>query len=192
MAATLTKSMLDDLEKGNASFRVIPQTYNITDTSFDDADQFFTIEGTLSISGGEASVTGIKIDQAKSSLKETEEFSDVTISGNIPSTALEVFDFFYDKSIDQPTLTTGITMSDGVTKLTEASGYSLNGKGKDLTILVESDSNKTAIIFTNVRLYAGAVNLSNVKTEPWIVPFSGIAKEATQAKAPSIIVLKSA
>ena len=192
MAATLTKSMLDDLRKGNASFKVIPQTYNITDTSFDDADQFYTIEGTLAVGGGEASITGIKIDQAKSSISETEDFSDVTVTGSIPSTALELFDFFYDKSTTQPALTTGITASDGVTKLTEASGYSLNGKGKNVTILLESESNDTAIIFTNVKLYASAPSLTNVKSEPWVVPFNGIAKEATQSGAASMIILKAA
>lgn len=192
MTATLTKSMLNDLKKGNASFKVVPQTYDITDTTFDDADQFFTVEGTLSISGGEATVTGIKIDQSQSSISEYEEFSDVTIAGSIPSTALEVFDFFYNKSSKQPNLTNGITSSDGVTKLKEAAGYAINGKGKDLTILVESDSRDTAVIFTNVKLYASAPSLANVKTEPWAIPFNGIAKEATLEGAPAMIILKSA
>lgn len=192
MAATLTKEMLNDLEKGNASFMVVPQTYDITDTTFDNADQFFTIEGTLNIGGGEASITGIKIDQSDASVAEYSDFSDVTIAGNIPSTAVEVFDFFYEKASTQPTLTTGITSSDGTTKYTAANGYGLNGKGKEVTILVESESRKTAVIYTNVKLYAGALNASDVKTNPWVVPFNGIAKEATKKGAPSLIVLKSA
>lgn len=184
--------MLDDLKKGNASFKVVSQTYDIKDNTFDDADQFYTVEGTLTISGGEATVTGIKIDQSQTSISEYEEFSDVTIAGSIPSTATEVFDYFYNKSTKQPTLTDGITASDGVTKLKEAKGYGINGKGKDLTILIESDSHDTAIIFTNVKLYASAPSVANVKTEPWAIPFNGIAKEATLDGAPGMIILKSA
>lgn len=192
MAATLTRAMLDDLRKGNASFKVVPQTYNITDTTFDDADQFFTVEDTLAIGGGDVTINGIKIDQSTANISEYEEFADVTISGSIPSTALEVFDYLFEKSNTQPTLTSGITASDGITKLTEASGYKLNGKGKAVTILIESDSKDTAIIYTNVKLFAGALNASNVKSTPWAIPFNGLAKEATVDGAPSFIVLKAA
>lgn len=189
MAATLTKEMLQDLKKGKTKIKVVSQTYNITDTTFDDADEFYTLEDSLVIEQASPTISGIKVDQLDGSVAETTEFADTTIAGSIPSSAKEVFDFFYEKSTTQPTLTTGITSHNG-TKLTKGDGYNMNPKPKNLTVLLESESGDTAIVFTNVTLFGG-ISISSVKTTPWSIPFSGTAKEALEEGKPSFIVLRA-
>lgn len=191
MAATLTAEMLKDIEMGNASVRLVEQTDTITDTTFDDADQIFTTEGTLQISQAEATKTEFKIDQRDAAVAVNYESGEFNVNGTVPSSAIPLFDYFYNKSGSQPTLTTGITSVDGATKYTEANGYDLDAKRKKVTMLVESQSKKTAIIFTNVELVT-ALNWGDVKTTPIGLTFTGTVMASAKDKAPSFIILKSA
>lgn len=191
MAATLTESILKDLEMGNASVKLIEQTDTISDTMFDDADKIFTTEGTLQIAQAEATKTEFKIDQKDAAVAVNYESGEFTINGTVPSSAIELFDYFYNKSTIQPTLTTGITAEDGVTKYTQATGYNLDAKRKKVTMLVESQSKKTAIIFVNVELVT-SLSWGDVKTTPIGLTFTGTVLAATAAGVPSFVILKSA
>lgn len=191
MAATLTEAILKDIEMGNASVRLVEQTDNITDTTFDDADQIFTTEGTLQIQQAEATKTEFKIDQKDAAVAVNYESGEFTINGTVPSSAIPLFDYFYNKSSNQPALTTGITSVDGSAKYTEAYGYDLDAKRKKVTMLVESQSKKTAIIFTNVEMVT-SLNWGEVKTTPIGLTFTGTVLAASGTGVPSFIILKSA
>lgn len=189
--ATLTKQIINDLTIGNACIKVINQTNSITDSSFTDADKFFTYADTLSIVQEEMTRTDVKIDQYDETIGGTYESGAYTISGEVPSTAIEAFEYFWDKSTVQPTLTSGITADDGVTKFTSATAFNLNSKKRKATILVESQDHRTAVIFTNVELTA-VQNWETVRTEPYTINFSGSIMTPTAEGVGAFIVLKSA
>ena len=69
MPATLTKAMLADLMKGNASVSLLdcPANGQVTldGLDFEDADQIFTLENTLTITEGEPTQENTRIDQMK-------------------------------------------------------------------------------------------------------------------------------
>ena len=190
MAATLTKAMLNDLETGNAIVKIIPQTNTITDTSFNDANTLYTADGTLTITQAQPTKTEIKVDQMDAAVAVVYEAGEFTVSGTLPTTAIEAFEYFYSKSTNQPTLTTGITANDGVTKLTEATGFNLDGKRVNVTMYIESKSGKTAIVFTNVVMIVN-INWGTVKTTPFGLEFTGTVLSATAEGVPSFIVLKA-
>lgn len=191
MAATLTEDILKDIEMGNACIRLVEQTDTITATTFDGADQIFTTEGTLQITQAEPTKTEFKIDQKDAAVAVNYESGEFTLNGTVPSSAIELFDYFYNQSTTQPTLGTGITSIDGTTKYTSGTGYNLDAKRKKVSLLVESQSKKTAIVFVNVELVT-SLNWGEVKTTPIGLTFVGTVLAATASGVPSFIILKSA
>lgn len=190
MAATLTKAMLEDVSLGCACVKLVEQTYDITDTTFDNADEIYTESGTLSIDQAEDSKTEIKIDQGDQTIATTYEKGEFTITGKVPSTAIPLFEYFYSSaSITSPTLTAGITGSDGTTKYKTAKGFDISGQRKKVTMFIESESRNTALIFTNVELVP-TFTWGDVKTTPIGITFNGTVLAATKDKAPSLIILK--
>lgn len=191
MAGTIDKEALKDLMTGNASFRVVDQVGTLTDNTFDDADQLFTVEGTLAITQAEPTNNDIRIDQSDLPIDTIPTTGEFTIAGTFPSIAIPVMDYFFNKSKIQPTLTTGITGSDGTTKYKDATGYSLDGKRKNVTMMLESKSRKTSIAFMNVTLMA-VINWGDVTTSPMGLTLNGTVLTNTTEGQPDIVVLKSA
>lgn len=191
MAATLTRAMLADLETGNSAIRFVKQTNILSDTTFDDAETIYTSDGTLNITQAQPTKTEIKVDQLDAAVGVIYETGEFTITGTLPTTAIEAFEYFYTKSANQPTLTTGITASDGVTKFIDATGFNLDGKRIKMTMMVESQSEKTAIVFTNVEMVVN-INWGTVKTTPFGLEFTATVLAATANGVPSLVVLKSA
>lgn len=190
MAATLTKAMLEDVSVGCACIKLIEQTYDITDTTFDNADEIFTESGTLNVSQADASKTDIKLDQLDQTVKSVYEKGEFTVTGKVPSTAIPLFEYFYSSaSITSPTLTAGITGADGTTKYKTAKGFDISGLRKKVTMFIESESGNTALIFTNVELVP-TFTWGDVKTTPIGITFNGTVLAATKDKAPSLIILK--
>ena len=56
--------MLGDLMTGCACIKLVDQVNTLTDTTFADADEIYTTEGSLAIAQAEASKTESKIDQS--------------------------------------------------------------------------------------------------------------------------------
>lgn len=190
MAATLTEAMLKDLMVGNAGIRIVEQVGTLTDTTFDDADQIFTTEGTLNIAQGDPTKTEIKIDQSDLAIDTSYTSGEFPITGTVPSSAIPLFDYFYNKSTIQPTLTSGITSVDGTTKYKQASGYNLDNKRKKVTMLVESQSKKTAVVFMNVDMVV-SLNWGDVKTNPLGLNFNGTVLKNTTEGQSDFVILKS-
>lgn len=151
MSATLTKAMLDDLHKGNAAISLLPYVaggVSLEGLNFADADQIFTEQDTFTLSPSDPSTNAFKIDQNDEAIDFDFENGDWTINGNIPSFATAVFDYFFE---DGETITTGVTGQNG-TKYT-GKGYG-EAKEVEVSVLVESKSEKTAIVLGHVKLVA--------------------------------------
>lgn len=148
MAATLTKAMLDDLHKGNAAISLLPYTaggVNLEALDFSDADQVFTEQDTFTLSPSDPSTNAFKIDQNDETIDFDFEEGDWTINGNIPSFATEVLDYFYNAG----ETITNVTGQNG----TKYAGKGYNGaKEVEVSVLVESKSEKTAIVLGHVKI----------------------------------------
>ena len=190
MAAKLTKSILKDLMVGVSSVRLAEQTDILTDTTFDDADEIFTTEGTLSIAQADPTTNEIRIDQSDIAIDTSYTAGEFPITGTVPSSAIPLFDYFFNKSTTQPTLTTGITSIDGTTKYKAATGYNLDNKRKKVTMLIESQSKKTAVVFMNVDMMV-SINWGDVKTNPLGLNFTGTVLSSNTSGQPTFVILKS-
>lgn len=191
MAATLTRAILNDLEKGQACIKVVTQTDTLTDTTFADADKLFTSKDSFAIAQADPTMTEIKIDQYDETIDTSVELGEFNISGSIPSSAIELFDYFYPVATIQPTLTTGIIGDDGVTKYTEAKAYNHEPKEVNVTMFVESQSKKSALVFTHVRMTV-VMNHDSVQTNLFTLNFTGTVLKPRTDGAGSFVVLKSA
>lgn len=190
MAATLTEAMLSDLAVGNACIKLVEQTDTLKDTTFDNADEIFTTEGSLNITQADPTKTNINIDQGEVPIDTAYTAGDFTITGTVPSVAIALFDYFYNPAKTQPSLTSGITGSDGTTKYKTARGYNIDNKRKKCTIFIESESRQTAIVFMNVDIVT-VINWGTVKTTPLGLNFTGTVLRNNTEGAPDFVILKS-
>lgn len=168
MAATLTKAMLEDLHKGNASLSLLPYTeggVSLAALDFTGADQIFTLRDSLQLTPSDADVTSIKIDQLDEIIDMDMNEGDYTIKGNIPSVASELLDYFYDKGNE----VTGIKGQDGTTYTGQA--YK-QAKYSEVSILLESETKKTAIALARVKMCVNPPTQESIDT-PAYISFTG-------------------
>lgn len=144
MAATLTKKMLEDVMMGIASIKIIPQTGTLTATSFDDADEIYTTRDSVSVAQTAPSKTELKVDQTDTAIAVAYEAGDFTITGQIPSVAKPLLDYFFETT-GSPTPITGYKTAIGIEAKT---------KPVRATMLIESQDKSTGIVFMNVEFVA--------------------------------------
>jgi hypothetical protein len=145
--ATLTKAMIDDLHKGMASLSLLAYpTGGVTfsNLNFEKADQIFTLKDSFSITPSDPTSEEIKIDQKDQTIDTTTETGEYKMAGQIPSVATALLDYFMTKA----KTVSGIKGQDGDTY--EGSSYYTEPKEVIATVLVESASKKTAIVFARL------------------------------------------
>lgn len=139
--ATLTKAAIADLHKGNASVSLLPVgetgEVDLSTLDFTGADQIFTIKDSLEITQNEPD-NELRLDQGNQ-LVDIDPGS-IAFSGNFPTNAKEVFDYFYE----QGAAVTSIKGQTGTEY--EGQGYSLQPKIVQASVLIESESKQTAIL----------------------------------------------
>ncbi|MBR6457122.1 MAG: hypothetical protein IKS71_00860 [Bacteroidales bacterium] len=146
---TLTHQMLDDLHKGNAAISLLPYNssgVNLAGLSFASADQIFTEQDSFTLAPSDPDNL-YRVDQYDELIDFDE--GDWVINGNIPSFATAVFDYLFEAGSAISGSSSRITGQDGTTKY-EGKGYN-GAKVVDATVLVESKSKKTAIVFGHVQ-----------------------------------------
>ena len=149
--ATLTHAMLDDLHIGNACISLKAYTaagVDITQTiTFAAEDKIYTLEGSFNLECDDPSSTDIKIDQHQEVIDvQFDKGGNWRMTGNIPSVAQALLEYFFTSGQATGTITGG-----------ESSTYT--GKGfmatpeiVEVTVLVESESKNTAILFPHVKM----------------------------------------
>lgn len=169
--ATLTQAMLDDLHIGNASLSLL--AYNAAGlditaaVDFSNADQIFTLEGSFNLSADDPSSTEIRIDQHQKVIDQNiEKGGNWRMTGNIPSVAQALIEYFF-------------TEGSATGTITGAGGKTYTGKGFlstpetiEVSILVESESQNTAILFPHVKLLVSPVKKDD-NTNPAYLTFTG-------------------
>lgn len=178
MAATLTKAMLSDMMKGNAAISLLacPDTGEVTlgSLDFSEADQIFTVKDSFSISEGYPTTENTQIDQMDEIIDSQITEGDYSMTGQVPSNATALFDYFYEagKAVgSEDTTVTGIKGQgeDGTTYV----GKSYGGKKEVYcSVLVESQSRETAVVFARVRCVLSRPVQENTST-PGYCTFNG-------------------
>lgn len=177
--ATLTHAMLDDLHIGNASLSLLPYSSAGVDITsgldFSGADQIFTLEGTFNLTSDDPTSNDIRIDQHQEVIDtQIEKGGNWQMTGNIPSVAAELLGYFYDAGA---TIAAGTAQAPTGVKGAEGTFYT--GKGfmaspneVEVTILAESESKNTAILFPHVKLIVSKPKKDD-NTNPAYLSFLG-------------------
>ena len=171
MAATLTQAMLDDLHIGNASLSLLAYNAAGVDISaamdFSAADQIFTLEGSFNLSSDDPSSSEIRIDQHQKVIDQNiEKGGNWRMTGHIPSVAQDLIEYFFTEGVATGT----ITGSNG--KTYSGKGFLSTPETIEVSILVESESQNTAILFPHVKLIVSPVKKDD-NTNPAYLSFTG-------------------
>lgn len=164
--ATLTSNMTDDLQKGMAAISLLP--YNeekgvtFSNLDFSGADQIFTLKDSFSVTPSDPTSEEIKIDQGDKTIDTTVETGEYKMAGQIPSVAVEVLDYFMNKA----TTVTGVKGQDGTTY--SGNSYEIEPREVICTVLIESASKKTAIVFAKVKFVIPGVTIENAATPAYL------------------------
>jgi len=155
MAATLTSAMKADLGKGNGRVLIIPYTDTLTDTSFDNADELYTTNGTLTVAEGEPTQTEIKLDQnGGESLTDLYETTKTTIKGTVPFISTALYDYFYIQVATADRPISGNTIKIKGQTFQVGGCYTLQKKISHVTMYLESESGETAVIYHHCEIFA--------------------------------------
>lgn len=149
--ATLTHAMLDDLHIGNACLSLkayTPAGVDITTAQdFSAADKIYTLEGTFNLESDDPSSTDIRIDQHQEVIDvQLDKGGNWRMTGNIPSVATALLDYFFTEGQATATVTGGESTT------YSGKGYLATPEVIEVTVLAESESKNTAILFPHVKM----------------------------------------
>ena len=187
--ATLKKEMLEDLHKGMTALtlKAYPDGgVAFEGLTFENEDQIFTIKDSFNLTPSDPTPEEIKIDQNDETIDSTTEAGEYTMSGQIPSVATEVLDYFMNsvKSVE------GIKGYDGKTTYAGKT-YDNGNKEVIASVMIESASKKTAIVFARVKFVVSGVAIENASGLAY-VPFTATILGNTKEGEGAFAVLKSA
>lgn len=168
--ATLTRAMLDDLNKGYAAISLLPYPsggVSFEALDFSGADQLFTLKDSFQLTPSEATTEEVKIDQKDETIDTIVERGDYNMTGQIPSVAEELLSYFFPKAKS----ITSVTGQEG--DVYEGASFFSEPKEVLVSVLVESESKGTSIAFAKVKLIvSGGITKEN-STQPAYLSFTG-------------------
>ena len=148
----LTQAILNDLNTGNAVLKLLPYTaggVNLAASGgidFSSADEIFTLENSFQISKDAPSFTATRIDQKHKIIEQAvEQGENYTMTGNIPSIAIELLDLAFEA------VTGAITVKDGTDNYTSTKAHKFGSKEAEYTVLARSQSGNSAVVFARVK-----------------------------------------
>jgi len=157
MAATLTKAMLDDLHKGNASISILPYPKGgvaLGGLDFSNADQIFSIQDSFTLAPDDGDTSEIRIDQMREVIDFDFTEGAWNFQANIPSFATAVLDYFFEAGAAIEAGDSGA----GVVKGPDGASYTGKGyktsKAVDVSVLIVSESKKSALVIGHVKMQA--------------------------------------
>lgn len=163
--ATLTKAALDKIFLGISKIELAP-IGNLTATTFDSADEIFTVKDSVSFSQAQPSKTEIKVDQFSAPVAATYEAGEFTITGNIPSVAKEILQYFMSVNATAPTNITGFTKGVGI---------DLNNKIVNAQIKITNSAGDMAVVIPRCEFIAN-LDWSNTSSQAMAVMFTATPK----------------
>ena len=188
--ATLTNEvLLADLHKGMASLTLLPYDSTkgaiFSNMDFSEGDVIITLKDTFSITPSAPTTEEIKIDQKDLVIDTTVEKGDYKMAGQIPSNAVKLFDYFMESAKE----VSSVKGKDGNTY--SGKSYYIEPKEVICSVLVESASQKTAIVFAKVKFVVPGVTIENAATPAFVGFNADILANALSAQG-DFAVLKAA
>lgn len=190
--ATLSSAMLSDLHSGSAAISLLTYSGGVTFASLDfsAADQLFTLKDSLTLSSDDPSTNDIRIDQFDQIIDTIfEDGGNWTVSGNVPSVATAVFDYFFNSGVASVTAVKGQTVGSSSTTYAGSSYYNTK-KSVEVTMLLESESRNTAICLGRVRLNVN-YPAKDDDTNPAYLHFTGTVLPNETASQGDFAILKA-
>ncbi len=166
MAATLTESVLQDVMTGIAKIKLVP-VGKIIATTFDEADEIFTVKDSVNVSQTAPTKNEVKIDQRETAIAVTYESGEFTITGQIPSMAEPLLKYFYNTTATAPIAITGYNAGVGV---------KLDRKSVKAMLYIEAQSGQ-ALIITNCEFVTN-IMWDSTSTTPLRLEFTATALTA--------------
>ena len=170
--ATLTHAMLDDLHIGNACLSILPYNASGVDITsalnFSAADKIYTLEGTFNLECDDPSNTDIRIDQHQEVIDvQYDKGGNWRMTGNIPSVAQALLAYFFNEG-----QTTG-TITGGEGDTYTGKGFMATPEVVEVTILAESETKNTAILFPRVKMLVSKPKKDD-NANPAYLSFTGL------------------
>jgi hypothetical protein len=166
--ATLTKAMIDDLHKGMTSISILEYPeggFTFSNADFSGADQIFTLKDSFSLTPSDPTSEEIKIDQKDQTIDTTTETGEYKMAGQIPSAAVQLLDYFMNPAAE----VTGVKGQEGDTYAGKS--YYIEPKEVICSVMLESASKKTAVVFAKVKFVVPGITIENAST-PLYVAFN--------------------
>lgn len=170
----LTQAILNDLNTGNSVLKLLPYTAGGVNLAaqggidFSSADEIFTLENTFQISKDAPSFSATKIDQKHRIIESAVEAGDnYTMTGNIPSIALDLLDLAFES------VTGSVTVKDGDDTYTAGKAHKYGSKEAEYTVLARSQSGNSAVVFARVKFVFSEPQHDD-NTTPTYVQFNAV------------------
>lgn len=165
---TFTKELLSKLMRGIAKTSIVNVTngaVTFSSTTFSNAGQLYSIEGSLQIDWAEPTIDEVRIDQGLQTIAMDVEKGDITFSANYPALAAVVLKEFF-KHTDSDV---SITSPDGVSY--SGTGIFLEPKTTEVSILIEDMNEAMSFAMARVSLTARLAYDQDNKT--WYIGLNG-------------------
>ena len=170
----LTSAILNDLNTGNSVLKLIPYVsggINLARSGgidFSEADEIFTLENSFQISKDAPSFSTTKIDQKHKVIESAVEAGDnYTMTGNIPSVAIAMLDFGFEK------VASSISVKDNDDNYSSTAAHKYGSKEKEYTVLCKSQSGNSAVVFARVKFVFSEPQHDD-NTTPTYVQFNAV------------------
>ena len=186
--SSLTKDLLNSLARGIATTKVISAgTGSVTMGSLDftSAGLLYSIEGSLNIEWAEPTLEEIKVDQMQQTIAVDVEKGDITFTANYPTIAQAALAEFFKADETSKTVT-----ADSSTQY-QGKGIFLTPQQTEVTMMIEDQEQKWAVIFARVSITARLVYDSDNRI--WYIGLDGrVLANLASGEPDALIIPKKA
>lgn len=182
--SSLTKDLLNSLARGIATTKVISAgTGSVTMGSLDftSAGLLYSIEGSLSIEWAEPTLEEIKVDQMQQTIAVDVEKGDITFTANYPTIAQAALAEFFKADGTSKTVT-----ADSSTQY-QGKGIFLTPQQTEVTMMIEDQEQKWAVIFARVSITARLVYDSDNRI--WYIGLDGRVLANLASNEPDALII---
>lgn len=181
---TLKKDLLAKLARGIASTKILPVATNgevdMTSLDFTTAGLIYSVEGSLSVDWAEPTIDEIRVDQLLQTIAIDVDKGDITFSANYPTVAEEAIAEFFKVNATDYTVVGDASVS------YKGKGIFLTPKSTEVTMMIEDQDQKYAVIFARVAITARLAYDQDNKM--WYIGLSGRVLTNLKAGHPDALI----
>lgn len=161
----LTKAVLDKVFVGISKIQ-LASVGTLAATTFDTADEIFTVKDSVSFSQAQPSKTEIKVDQFSAPIAATYEAGEFTITGSIPSVAKEILQYFFK---------TNAAANPNITGFSKSTAVDLENKVINAMVKITNADGNMAVVIPRCEFIAN-FDWSSTSSNAFAVAFTATPK----------------